>query len=96
MNPYEKEVAVLGIYPTVEMTTGLPIYYVSFGSVVDMTPEIANRIGLSQPLTAKAKPASMMVWFKCDGEVPYRVGSKWKMTVAEDGQVSLTQAGETH
>ncbi len=89
----EKDLVVYAITPVTEVMSGDTLYQITLGEYVRATPEVVNRIGVAPPGGAKEVPATWMLFnVKRNGELPYKVGSKWRMTVSEDGSVSLAMA----
>jgi len=92
MTIFEKEVTVLGVAPAIELATGDPISVVSLGEILDKTPQIAARLVPAQQESNKIPAYWMAFWIKSDKELPYRVGSKWKMSVSESGALNLVES----
>jgi hypothetical protein len=88
----EKTVIVTQISNTIELATGELIYSVFFGEFIDATPEVLSRFPPS-PVTYPGKKISAM-WFMLNlktDKVPYKVGSKWKLKIQENGVISLVE-----
>ena len=89
----EKDVIVSGIGNSVELATGDSMYAVSFSELIDSTPEVLSRLPPVTPPTVYPKKLYAL-WFvlnlKTD-EVPYKVGSKWKLKIQKDGKISLAE-----
>jgi hypothetical protein len=91
----DKVLTVTGISLVTELTTGELIYQVVFGNYVKTMPEIINRLppNMREPMLMSKSIAinevSMLI--KVD-EVPYKVGSKWKMKIHKNGTLSLVEA----
>ena len=89
----EKDVFVSGISSTIELATGESIYSVSFGEMIDVTPEVLSRLPpVSPPIVYPKKiPALWFVLNMKTDEVPYKVGSKWKLRIQPNGSISLAE-----
>ncbi len=92
MEIQERELVVFSITPVVEIATGDTLYQVALGESVDATSEALARTiqltGLTKPKIVNA--LWLMVNVKSE-VIPYRIGSKWKLVVNEDGSLSLTE-----
>ena len=93
MSVFEKELIVLGVVPTIELATGDQLFAVTFG-------EYLNKAQVAPRLTQEQQHASgdrvtanwLMVFVKTDKLIPYIVGSKWKLSVSENGTLSLVES----
>ncbi|MDG7016397.1 MAG: hypothetical protein JRM82_03375 [Nitrososphaerota archaeon] len=73
-----------------EGTTGNPLYRVCFGEMVDVAPSKQVSPGFTR--RAKKIGLSTLVMFVPYGEaLPYRPGSRWKMSIDQRGNVSLAE-----
>ncbi len=83
------DLTVTQITQSIEGETGNLSYLVTFSKVVDATPEIVTRT----QITGQNQIALtwLQLFFKGD-IVPYMVGSKWRLTVGNDGVVNLVKA----
>ena len=88
----EKEVLVYSVTPSTEVATGDNTYNVFFGDYVNATPEIISTLQLQvgQPLPKKVGVFWLILNIKSD-EVPYRIGSRWRLTVENDGRLTLVE-----
>jgi hypothetical protein len=89
----EKDVFVSGIGNTIEIATGELIYSVSFSENIDATPEVLSRLPPLTPPAVYPKKIPAM-WFVLNlktNEVPYKVGSKWKLKIQTNGTISLAE-----
>lgn len=88
---YEKEVQVLVIARATESGTGEGIYQIVFGEVLPVDEELKRSI----PIQSSSKPPkniysnSLIVFAKFLDEVPYIVGSRWLLNIADNGIMSL-------
>ncbi len=89
----EKTVVVTQISNTIELATGDLIYSVFFGEFIDTTPEVLSRLPGISPANYPGKKIGA-VWFMLNlktDTVPYKVGSKWKLKIQENGLISLAE-----
>lgn len=89
-----KTFSVISINPAIELATGDNIYQVAFGEYVDITPELLSR--LPQPMrqiyaSSNKIGATHVILFIKMTEIPYTVGSKWKITVGSDGSLKIVK-----
>lgn len=89
-----KTLSVISINPVTELATGDNIYQVVFGEYVDITQDLLSRL----PPTAVQRSAfgkkiglSHLVLFIKKTEIPYTIGSTWKITVSSDGALNLVK-----
>lgn len=78
----DKEVEVVSVSRATEFATGKDIYSIQFGSVI--------KRNVSVPTTAPptiSVTATIFVDFK--DECPYKVGSKWILSVSDKGIMSI-------
>jgi hypothetical protein len=89
------KVEVLAINTVVDLETGKPVTFVSFGKVVNVNDAVEKRAKTGgAPLidgTQKLGIAVIQLFYPFGKIVPYRVGSAWNLAVAEDGSVSLKE-----
>lgn len=90
-----KTLSVVSINPVVEIATGDNIYQVVFGEYVDITQELLSRL----PPTARQRSAfgkkigiSHLTLFIKKTEIPYTIGSTWKITISSDGTLKIVKA----
>lgn len=83
------ELVVLTITDGVERASGDPLHLVEFGQYVTATPEVLARFDSKGMKRISAKWLDL---FYKGEPVPYVVGSKWKLTVSDDGSLSLVKA----
>jgi hypothetical protein len=90
----EKTLTVLSIAPTTELATGDQISQVTFGQNIDVTNEVISRIppNARETFFAKTIGVNEFVLFIKSEEVPYRVGSKWKLTIKTNGTIGLVES----
>ncbi len=89
-----KMLTVLNINTATELTTGDNMYQVVLGYYTERTPEIMNRIpdALKQTAIGKQIGITELVLFIKKQEIPYRVGSKWELTIRDNGTLNLVEA----
>jgi len=91
MTLFEKVVTVLAIAPATELGSGDLLFIVEFGETIDRTPEIAARLPPAAQGSNRINVTYLGVWVK-SATLPYTIGSKWKLSVADDGKISLVQS----
>lgn len=89
-----KTFSVININPVIELATGDNIYQVVFGEYADITQDILNR--LPPPVrqayaSAKEIGVAHMILFIKKTEIPYTIGSKWKITIGSDGNSKIVK-----
>lgn len=88
---YTKDVEVTNVSIATESSTGKSIYAVKFGEKIEVTPDLQKFI----PQQANSKPPKSIyydlaiIYFDFDTAVPYKVGSKWKLNIDNNGAVSF-------
>jgi len=91
----DKALVVISVSVVTELATGDLMYQVTFGCHTKMTPEILSRIPANarEPFLASKTLAinEMLLLMKVD-EVPYKVGSQWKMKIHKNGTLNLVEA----
>lgn len=91
----DKELTVTSVGIVTEVATGDLAYQVTFGYHAKNTPEILSRIppDAREPLMGSKSIAinEISLFIKTD-EVPYKVGSKWRMKIHKNGTLSLAEA----
>ena len=93
-NIVEKTLTVTTVAITTELATGSVAYQVILGSIEKTTPEILSRIPANQrePFLATKNIAVNQITMILDvDEVPYKVGSKWKVKIRKNGTLNLVQ-----
>jgi len=90
----EKELVLCSITPSYDARTGEYIVQLNFGEVVTNTPEIASRLPQPQPgislVALKEVPVyTLSLLVRLEEAKRYTVGSKWKLTIEDDGKVVL-------
>ena len=88
----QKVVEVFAVTRVTEGLTGESIAQVTFGEMAELTPDLRPFFP-SQPtggMPPKRVGANQLVLFYWGhGEVPYKIGSRWKLRVAPNGALSL-------
>jgi hypothetical protein len=90
----EKILIVTSVSLAVELATGESINQVTFGYYVQNTPEILSRIPSSTRENFMGKQIAFnefSLLFKAK-EVPYKVGSKWKLKIHKNGSINVVEA----
>ncbi|MFH1256489.1 MAG: hypothetical protein V1494_04295 [Candidatus Diapherotrites archaeon] len=91
--PQTKTVEVMNVSRATEATTGENIYLVQFGELKDATPEIRKSIP-TPPNTMPPKKVFeniMILYFNFGKVAPYKVGSKWRLEIADNGEIKLKE-----
>lgn len=92
-NIVDKVLVVTSIGPSIELATGDSIYIVTFGEMIRSTPEVLSRLPIEARQAYVGKTISVnvvQVWVKMD-EVPYKVGSKWRLRIHKNGTLNLAE-----
>jgi hypothetical protein len=88
---FEKKVEVISVGPAIEAESGEYIYQVTFGQVLEVDEELRRTI----PVLANSKPAkkiafnTISIFFHSSKTIPYKVGSKWNISIADNGTVTV-------
>jgi hypothetical protein len=86
---------VISVTPVVDIATGQPATQVIFGMQVEMDEVMRSRlIAMGQSVPSNRITSNILVLnFAFSGIVPYRIASKWKITVNEEtGEFSVKEA----
>ena len=85
-------IEVLSVVRAADGVTGEDLVSVQFGKVVKKADN-TQRIQAA-PFGVVGSPASLVLtlFFKFKESAPYKVGSKWNLTVSEDGSLQLQEA----
>jgi hypothetical protein len=81
---YLMEIEVLSITQATDVITGDLVYQVGFGR----TGKPAKGLPMPPQMTRIASNA-LIVFMSPENECPYRAGSKWILSIEEDGTLSL-------
>jgi hypothetical protein len=81
---YPMEVEVLSITQATDVITGDLVYQVGFGR----TGKPAKNLPMPPQMT-RISSNSLIVFMSVDKECPYKAGSKWILSIGEDGTLSL-------
>jgi len=86
---YSAELQVLSISQAADIITGDPLYQVAFG-------KMGKPAAAFQSSTPMNKIASnlLVVFAPLEGECPYKAGSKWRLNVSDDGELTLQRKGK--
>jgi hypothetical protein len=91
----DKVLTVTSVNVLTELATGDLLYQVTFGYYIKNAPEIINRIPPNARESASTSKFvvinEVFLIIKAD-EVPYKVGSKWKMKIHKNGTLNLVEA----
>jgi hypothetical protein len=90
----DKVLTVTSVNVVTELATGDLAYQVTFGYYAKNTPELINRIpaNIREPFMMSKNIAinEITLLIKVD-EVPYKVGSKWKMKISNKGTLNMVE-----
>jgi hypothetical protein len=87
----EKSVEVISVSRATESQTGDTTFQVIFGIVAEVDSELRPYL----PQTPGSHPPktlgfnSVVLFYPFKGEVPYKVGSKWKLIIESDGKLTI-------
>jgi hypothetical protein len=90
----DKVFTVTSVNVVTELATGDLAYQVTLGCYMKSTPEIINRIPANarEPyLTSKNIAINEITLLIKVDEVPYKVGSKWKMKIHKNGTLNIVE-----
>lgn len=93
-NTLDKTLIVTSVTLLTEIVSGDFIYQVVFGYYTKNTPEILSRMPAETRGTFMGNQIAineMSLLIKTD-TVPYKVGSKWKLTIRKNGTMNLVEA----
>ena len=95
-NTIEKILCVTGVTLLTEIVSGDFIYQVVFGYYTKNTPEILSRMPPETRGTFMGNQIAIneMSLLVKTNTVPYKVGSKWKLTIQENGTLNLVEIHE--
>ena len=89
-----KTFIVTNVTVATNLGTGELMYQVMFGEYLDITPEIISR--LPPPMRdanwGKKIASNEIILFIKTSEVPYKVGSKWRLKIHKNGTMNLVNA----
>lgn len=91
----DKVLVVISVGVVTELATGDLMYQVTFGVHTKITPEILSRVPANarEPfLASKSLAINEMLLLMKVNEVPYKVGSQWKMKINKNGTLNLVEA----
>jgi len=88
----DKVLVVTSISPSTELATGDTIYVVAFADILKSTPEVLSRIPVDARQTIGKTISAVVVqlWVKAD-EIPYKVGSKWRLRIHKNGTANVME-----
>jgi len=89
----EKILIVTSASTAVELATGDLINQVTFGYYIQNSPEILGRIPANARENFMGKQITfneLSLLFKAE-EIPYKVGSKWKLKIHKNGTLSMVE-----
>ena len=86
----EKVLTVLSVTSAPELSTGDQLTVVSLGDYVDKSG-ITSRLTNPEQYANQIPAIYLAFFYRASTEVPYRVGSKWRMRIEDDGSMSVTK-----
>lgn len=84
---FQKDVEVIGVGHAIGSLDGSELYQVGFGEIgkpKSLPPNAAI------PKNAKVAAAWMVIFIPKEGQSPYAMGSRWRLTVEPSGKVTLS------
>jgi hypothetical protein len=92
----EKVLIVTSVSSVTEAATGNYAYQVTFGYYIKNTPEVLSRMVIPDNMRAAYNSNYVLIneivlLLKAE-EVPYKVGSKWKMKIHKNGTFNLVKS----
>ncbi|MHB8360237.1 MAG: hypothetical protein ACYDAO_00125 [Thermoplasmataceae archaeon] len=86
-------VEVVSLVRNFDVKDGKPSIVVSFGNIIESTPEVRERVAATgQEAQPDKTIANRAVLFVPDiSETPYALGSKWTLKIEDNGSVSITK-----
>jgi hypothetical protein len=89
----DKIVEVISVIRAVESATGESLFQIQFGQMVDVDDNlrkyIPQLVGSVPP--KKQGLITLVLFADLKGTVPYKVGSKWRVSIGESGALSLKE-----
>jgi hypothetical protein len=89
---FEKDVEVIQVTRAIESVSGDYIYQVTFGQIVDVDEELRRTI--PAPANSKAPkkiaPTTLTIFIDASKPIPYKVGSKWKISISDSGSIKVS------
>lgn len=82
----ESEVEVISINRATEIMSGNMVYQVTFGSIG------APIEGLTSPSVKQVASNKLVLFLETGAVAPYLAGSKWKLSIKDEGELSLTKS----
>lgn len=83
---FETEVEVVSVTQATDVITGDLVYQVGLGKTGKPMP------GVTSPQVKKISSNILVVFMPVEGECPYAAGSRWKLSIANDGALTLKRA----
>jgi len=91
---FEKEVIVTEIRCIREVQTGDAIHQIQFGDYIKSTAEIVQKINQMSNVVRVGDDIPVQ-WFTLNVKnvkvIPYKVGSKWKLAMNENGSITMVE-----
>lgn len=85
---------VINVGRVTDFTTGNLIHQIQFGHTVEVNDQM--RKGMPQPMGSAPvrEQASivLMLMVKFEDAVPYRLGTRWKLNITDQGAITLKEA----
>ena len=80
---YDTEVEVVSVTQATDVLTGDLVYQVGLGRTGKPVE------GVVDTRMKRISSSTIVIFMPIEGECPYVPGSKWKMSIANDGQLTL-------
>ncbi len=92
----DSTVEVLGIFGVMDVATGKPAFTVNFGHYAKVDEAVRERSkaggGAIIPVgTQQIGIVELQFTYDFKGVIPYRIGTKWKLSVGVNGELSLKE-----
>lgn len=92
-NIIDSEVTVTGITPSVDLESGEEVYQINFTKkvqITEKTTELLKKSNQVLPLTGHINVIQVLTYIPTK-KIPYQIGSRWKLRIKEDGEISISQ-----
>ena len=91
---FKRTVTVAKINPSLDLRNDETLYTIGFGEVVRVTDKMREKMRKSDDDSDEIPNIIGLPVLEITGKfevVPYRMGSKWELTVSENGELSLKE-----
>ena len=93
MDAFSEELEVISITRAEDMRTGKPIFSIALGRSEQVGPEVKARLSRGGQAVAGEYMGInvLLLTAALEGSVPYRAGSKWRMEIRPNGELTLKE-----